>query len=167
VAAEKLPRADAARIVEHLTACLESSGLVCGEDFVWAGSWRRGAEAVGDLDLVLRERPADEAFQSEQGVDLLRGGPSRAHYAYGGLQVDVWTYDSHRQRGAMLLFATGPGRLNIILRTKAQKKGWLMNQYGVWDGDSQVDDGTEQSILELLDMDGRHLEVPAERSRYS
>ena len=157
IAADRLDRMEARKLVERLTTRLQ----VAEVQHVWCGSWRRGLPSVKDLDLVVVNRDADW-FSVLLDLPMKAGGPSRAHYNLGdGRQLDVWSC-TREQTAPMCLFATGPGRLNIVMRTKAERAGLLLNQYGLWEGQARVDDNTERDIFDKVGMTYR---TPAERER--
>jgi DNA polymerase/3'-5' exonuclease PolX len=165
------PWAGASLIVARLTAELHEAGLRVGgppdvADAWWAGSYRRDAPTVGDLDLVVRSdavdrlppsvaRPREGLVQWSADVDCLDDT---------WIQVDVWSARPGAV-GPMLVFATGPGRLNIVMRAKAKGRGLLLNQHGAWRGAERLDDGTEEGVFAAVGMEYR---TPVERqARYA
>jgi len=147
------PRAQVAPIVRELEKRLPGS-TICG-------SWRRGAEQVGDVDVLIQTEtgelpdlgvlaglvvPASGAKKAGSGhVDMGDGKPP--------LQVDVYACTA-QSRGAFLWFLTGPKNLNIRMRSTALGMGWKLSQYGLLTRDGeQVDDGTEQSVASWLGVE--------------
>jgi len=164
-------RDDAARFVDLL---ISEMGDV---EYHVCGSWRRGAPTIGDLDVVIvtPDGTMGEGDLFNPGIELPRSfKPQRRgdRTAFGDLLIgdesfhlDCWSCASH-QRGAMTMFATGPGPLNIQQRTHALSLGYHLSQTGlirVSDGE-QVDEGTEESIYQILDLPWL---TPADRQRWS
>lgn len=132
-----------------------------------AGSWRRGADPVGDLDLVLVNATGTlSADLLRPGVRLPtcveweRQGDKIAHGTIPvagqsvGVHVDVWAC-TPMQRGAFLAFATGPMQLNLRQRASAKRRGLALSQNGVFDRTTweQLDDGTEEGVYAAIGWD--------------
>lgn len=128
------------------------------DNFHLAGSARRGKkEDLHDLDIIyLGERipniPGSAAFV--EGKNILRT-------TIRGESVDIYRCDPENF-GAMLFFLTGPQEYNIMMRTKAKKKGFKLNQYGLFDRETNefIAGRTEKEILDAL---GSPYKEPSER----
>lgn len=101
-----------------------------------AGSLRRRKETVRDLDiLVTSTDPAAvmERFVTLPGVnDVVARGMTKSTVRTGdGIQVDCRVVEE-KSFGAALLYFTGSKNFNIRLRSMAVKKGWKVNEYGVF-----------------------------------
>jgi DNA polymerase (family 10) len=125
-----------------------------------AGSVRRDKDIVGDIDfaVVLFEGILDETFFSlarkEFGAPLVGGVPGmkKAVYLWRGVQLDFWLC-APNLLGPMMLFLTGPASLNIRMRAAAKARGWVLNQYGLFDSlGHSVGEQTEQGIFSNLGM---------------
>jgi DNA polymerase/3'-5' exonuclease PolX len=114
---------------------------------------------IGDFGLPDAVKIASDWF----GYEEIRGGAYKSEGlvpAYKGLPLllNFWSVPSKPAMGAMLLFATGPYDLNIMMRAKAQGKGWKLSQYGLFathdelQDETQLDDGTEEGIFSLLQL---------------
>lgn len=161
---ERYPRERIAPVVAALEDELRAHGIV-GEV---CGSWRRGAPDGKDLDVVVQHHARDalDILASVGMATVTRGGPAVANGVIhwdGGLTlpVDVWRAEG-ADLGGMLVFATGPGRLNIVMRTQAARKGLLLSQYGVFDKASKerLDDGTEEGVFAAV---GWPFQTPEQR----
>lgn len=125
---------------EHLRPCRAIQQLE------FAGSYRRGKETVGDLDILVVARDAKEvmdclaAFPETEEV-LARGETKMSLRLAGGLQVDVRVVPE-ASFGAALQYFTGSKEHNIILRGRARERGLKINEYGVF----RVHDGKEERI---------------------
>jgi DNA polymerase (family 10) len=150
------PRAQLQPVVEQLGT--ELSLLNPGLEFTFCGSWRRGVDVIGDLDiLVITETGRLAPDLLDPGVEL----PESVTWQH----LDVWCAKPE-SRGAMLVFTTGPGQLNMRQRARAKARGMALSQNGLTDRESgvQLDDGTEQDIYRLL---GLPYLSPEERQRYA
>jgi DNA polymerase (family X) len=144
----------AAELLEYLR---EVPGV---ETVTPAGSLRRAKETVGDLDLLVTGPGAAEALEKfvahPKAHEVLGKGPNKASIKYGleGLQVDLRALASDSY-GAALLYFTGSKDHNIVLRSRAQKIGLTLNEYGlaqVADG-ARVASATEEEIYAKLGLD--------------
>ncbi len=107
-----------------------------------AGSLRRMAETIGDLDLLVaageRDAPAImDAFTATgmvQGV-LAKGDTKSSVLTRAGLQVDLRVVPLDAWGAAMIYF-TGSKAHNIRIREMAVRKGLKLNEYGLFDAKS-------------------------------
>jgi DNA polymerase (family 10) len=107
-----------------------------------AGSLRRRAETVGDIDILVTSRAPEavmDAFVAAPPVaQVLSRGPTRSSVVLGiGLQADVRVVEPESY-GAALQYFTGSKEHNVALRERAVRRGLKINEYGVW----RVDDNT-------------------------
>ncbi|HER43397.1 MAG TPA: DNA polymerase III, partial [Candidatus Eisenbacteria bacterium] len=116
----------ASEIARSLIAYLEELDGV--KKVVIAGSYRRGRETVGDLDILIAAKRGVDAsgyFVKYDDVrDILSRGESKASVLLdSGLQVDLRIVPA-ASFGAALLYFTGSKEHNIALRKIAQKRKW-------------------------------------------
>jgi DNA polymerase (family 10) len=102
----------------------------------YAGSLRRMAETIGDLDLlVASEDPVAvmDAFTSVGVVErvLARGETKSSVITRAGLQVDLRVVPLEAWGAAMIYF-TGSKAHNIRIREMAVRKGLKLNEYGLF-----------------------------------
>lgn len=124
-----------------------------------AGSYRRGRETVGDLDLLVTGDHAEEAlakFVKHPRVhDVLGQGTTKASALFGleGLQVDVRAVPAESY-GAALQYFTGNKEHNVALRQRALKMGLTLNEYGLFklSDETRVAGATEEEIYEALGL---------------
>jgi len=123
-----------------------------------AGSGRRRKETIGDLDILVSSiRPEEVAdwFVSMPRVDrVISKGTTRSTIVVGArLQVDLRVVPPESY-GAALQYFTGSKEHNIKLRTIAVKKGYKLNEYGLFDRDTdeRIAGETEGEIYEILGM---------------
>lgn len=123
--------------------------------FVLAGSIRRRASQVGDIDVLLVDLP-DAQWAMLEHVDdfkLIEYGPKRARGTFRShgkrVQLDIRRVgQSHL--GAALEYFTGPKGHNLGMRSKAKKKGMKLNEYGLWKGTKLIAAATEKDIYDAL-----------------
>ena len=115
-----------------------------------AGSYRRKRDTVGDLDILVccrRGTSAVERFVHYPEVEeVLERGPTRASVRLAcGLQVDLLVLPSVSY-GAGLYYFTGSKAHNIAVRRLGQRRGLLINEYGVFRGRRRVGGRDEREI---------------------
>ena len=152
--APRVQRAVAIPSAEALVAYLEQSSGV--SRVIAAGSYRRGLETIGDLDILVTApagRAVMDRFVAYQEVrDVLAHGATKSSVRLqSGLQVDlrVVPQDSY---GAALLYFTGSKAHNVVLRQLAQQRGLKLNEYGVFRGDKPIAGETEESVYASLGL---------------
>jgi DNA polymerase (family 10) len=102
----------------------------------YAGSLRRMAETIGDLDLlVASEDPVAvmDAFVDGSDVErvLAKGDTKSSVLMRQGLQVDLRVVPLEAWGAAMIYF-TGSKAHNIRIREMAVRKGLKLNEYGLY-----------------------------------
>ncbi len=111
-----------------------------------AGSYRRGKETIGDLDiLVASNNPAAVMERFDQFPNIAavlgRGDTKMSVRLGGGMQVDLRVVPAE-SFGAALQYFTGSKEHNVVLRGMAKNRGLKINEYGVY----RVSDGKEEQI---------------------
>jgi DNA polymerase (family X) len=124
----------------------------------WAGSLRRMAETVGDVDLLVAgERPAEvmDAFVGDElaGSVIAHGETKSSILTTAGLQVDLRVIDLDVW-GAALIYFTGSKAHNVRIREMAVRRGLKLNEYGLYDAGSGELLGaeTEEIVYERLGL---------------
>jgi len=133
-----LPVADEATAV--LSAYLRRHGAHRIEA---AGSSRRRRETIGDLDLIVvgdDPKALADAFVTHPEVkEVLGHGEAKSSAVFAsGLQVDLRPF-SLEDLGAALQYFTGSKAHNVALRERAQRRGFKLNEYGVF----RIEDGVK------------------------
>jgi DNA polymerase (family 10) len=144
----------AAQLREHLQSCRSIEKLELG------GSYRRGKDTVGDLDMLVVSNDPGEVmdrfaqFASVASV-LGRGDTKMSVRLRGGFQVDLRIVSSE-SFGAALQYFTGSKAHNVVLRGRAKQRGLKINEYGVYrvaDGsETYIAGETEESVYAALDL---------------
>ena len=123
-----------------------------------AGSLRRGAETIGDIDLLCEAKDGEaivSAFTQFDGVQrILAAGATKGSVtvALGDereIQIDLRVVPVE-SFGAALQYFTGSKEHNVRLREMAVKKKWRLNEYGLYDGEKQIAGRSEEGIYKKL-----------------
>jgi DNA polymerase (family 10) len=124
----------------------------------YAGSLRRMAETIGDVDLlVASDRPelVMDAFVGYGTVArVLAHGPTKSSIVTtSGLQVDLRVIELEAWGAAMIYF-TGSKAHNIRIREMAVRKKLKLNEYGLFRADkgSLLAADTEEAVYERLGL---------------
>lgn len=145
---------DAERQAEPLAAHLRDLAGV--KQVVVAGSYRRGRETVGDLDVLVTARRGSAVMERFVGYPrverVVSKGPTRSTVLLaGGLQVDLRLLPE-RAFGAALHYFTGSKAHNIQIRRLAQRQQLKINEYGVFRGDDRLTGKTEKSVFKAVGL---------------
>ncbi len=125
------------------------------DEAVAAGSLRRKKSTIGDIDIVVRTKKSElvlKKFVKLKFVKQVLGiGEEKATIITGdGIQVDCRVF-TDEEFGAGLLYFTGDKQHNIWLRKIAIKKGWKLNEYGLFDKkNKRIAGKTEEEIYDAL-----------------
>ena len=127
------------------------------------GSIRRKEKNPVDIDIVLipkNEASKDkiEEIMEKKGKRIL-GGEKKAYFKIQGVEVELY-YTIVEEWGATLLAYSSEFGAGIGLRVVAKKKGFKLNQHGLWKGNRRVAGKTEAGIYRAL---GRPYKEPWER----
>jgi DNA polymerase (family X) len=131
-----------------------------------AGSLRRGRETVGDLDLLVTVEQGKYAPETVNSIaehilaypgieqKLAQGENKVSFILKNGLQVDVRILETEHF-GAALLYFTGSKEHNVVLRGRANKLGFTLNEYALatLEGERPVAGATEEEIYTKLGLD--------------
>ena len=139
----------ARQYAEPLAAYLgETPGV---ERVVIAGSYRRGRETVGDLDILVTavaDSPVMDRFTAyDEVAEVISSGTTRATVILrSGLQVDLRVVPAH-SLGAALHYFTGSKAHNIQIRRLGQQRDLKINEYGVFKGEHAIAGESEESVF--------------------
>lgn len=153
----RTPIARALPLAEGMVADLRE--VAAAERVEAAGSVRRFRDTIGDVDILAASddpAPVMRAFAGLPEVRdvLARGATKCSIVTHDGMQVDLRVVPP-RAFGAALLYFTGSKEHNIRLRERAQRRGWILNEYALADADTgeTVAADTEASIYAALGLD--------------
>ena len=121
-----------------------------------AGSFRRGRETVGDLDILVEASNGADVSARFVGYPevrtVLAHGPTRASVRLtSGLQVDLRVIAAESY-GAGLYYFTGSKAHNIAVRKLGQRRGLKINEYGVFKGERRVGGRREQDVFDAVGL---------------
>lgn len=126
-----------------------------------AGSARRMKETIGDLDiLIVSENPGpvmDFFVTMPEVQQVLAHGETKSMVRLkNGMDADLRVVPK-KSFGAALCYFTGSKEHNVALREIAIKKGYKLNEYGLFEirgkSERQIAGETEEEIYHALGMD--------------
>lgn len=122
-----------------------------------AGSYRRGRDTVGDLDVLVCAPDGSLATDAVRRYpdfrELTAAGPTKlSGLLHNGLQVDIRVLGPE-SFGAALHYFTGSRDHNIHLRQLARDRGLKLSEYGLFRGHRRIAGATEDELFNALDLD--------------
>ncbi|MEN0110943.1 MAG: DNA polymerase/3'-5' exonuclease PolX [Planctomycetota bacterium] len=179
--------ADADAVVERLLAHMDACDAVHRREP--AGSYRRGKETVGDLDLLVDVGAAtdgDRAMDAEavaavmdrfgdlEGVAdvIARGDTKMSVRLESDLQIDLRCVPSE-SFGAALQYFTGSKEHNVEVRGRAKARGLRVNEWGVFREDpsgelgERVAGDAEEAVYAALDLPAFPPELRENRDEFA
>jgi len=101
-----------------------------------AGSYRRGCETVGDLDLLIEAQDATAAMDRLQAfpgvVEVLAHGETKMSVRLeSNMQIDLRVVPGE-SFGAAWQYFTGSKEHNVAIRSRAKQLGLKVNEWGVY-----------------------------------
>jgi DNA polymerase (family 10) len=143
-----------AELRRHFATC---QGL---EQLEFAGSYRRGKETVGDLDILAVADDPTEAMDALAGFvglgQILARGPTKMSIRTAkGFQIDLRVVPAE-SFGAALQYFTGSKEHNVMLRGRAKDKGLKINEWGVFrvkdEKETRIAGATEEDVYATLKL---------------
>jgi DNA polymerase (family X) len=152
---QRLPLAVALPAVEQVLRELTACGAV--DAIAPAGSVRRFRDSVGDIDILVTSSQPHKVMAAFTSLGLVKqvlsAGDTRASVlTHADLQIDLRVVP-HASFGAALQYFTGSQAHNIKLREIAIRKGFKLNEYGVFQDDVSVAGETEQDVYAALGVE--------------
>lgn len=118
-----------------------------------AGSIRQGKEMVGDIDIVIIPKdPVDEfVIKIKEKIEFEYGGSKKLFGMYKERPINIFI-TNEGSYGACLYQSTGPALYNVHIRQVAKRKGFKLNEYGLFNRETgeKIAGETEDSIFEAL-----------------
>ncbi len=153
---QRTPLGQALPVVENIMGALKgTSGL---HVLAPAGSLRRLAETVGDIDLMGTADDPPRVLDAFSRLPLVKQvlvqGPKKVSVLVdGGLQVDLRLVEPD-SFGSLIQYFTGSKQHNIVLREWANRKGLSLNEYGITHLDTEVLEkfATEEAFYSRLGL---------------
>lgn len=133
------------------------------EQLEFAGSYRRGKDSVGDLDILVVSRQPAEVMQyfarfGEIGEELARGETKMSVRLENNFQVDLRVVPAE-SFGAALQYFTGSKEHNVIVRGRARQLGLKVNEWGVFrvsddlaQPEIRIAGTSEKEVYQALDL---------------
>ncbi len=143
-----------AALRDHLGAC------PAVERLEFAGSYRRGRETVGDLDVLVVSTDHDQVMDRLQAFadvadTIVRGDTKMSVRLKKGLQVDLRVVPAE-SFGAAWQYFTGSKEHNVVLRGRAKQRGLKINEYGVFrlsgDQETYLAGASEEEVYGALQL---------------
>ncbi len=168
---------------EHLVQRLMThlSGCDAIQKIEFAGSYRRGKETIGDIDILIvsdDHAAVMDRFQEFPALSsvIVRGDTKMSIRVDNQFQVDLRVVPQ-ASFGAALQYFTGSKEHNVALRSRARKLGMTVNEYGVAKIDSPEQllcGSTEEELYAILGLkwiapelrEGRHELAWAEQGEF-
>lgn len=121
-----------------------------------AGSVRRWKETIGDIDLLVTSKKPKEVMNFFVSLPMVASvvakGPTKTLVRLkNGLEADLRVV-SPRSFGAALQYFTGNKDHNIEIRKIAQKKGYKLNEYGLFRDQRRLAGKSEEEIYRKLGL---------------
>ena len=143
-------------VAKKLTGILKKIKGV--DQVIVAGSYRRGAETVGDLDILVSGNPkVDEAekkiYKAFPDHSSLASGETKIAFVIfpQNLQVDI-RFVPEDSWGAALLYFTGSKDYNVMMRKVAIEQNCLLNEYGLFKDGEYIAGKTEKEVFGKLGL---------------
>lgn len=156
---KRLLISDASAIAQSVVARMRKNCRSLRE-FVPSGSLRRWKESIGDLDFLCTSDDPKEIAREFAGMPaarkvLARGDTKVTIIHEDGVQCDLRVVPPE-SFGAALLYFTGSKGHNVALRELALKKGFTINEYGLFSLTNKkkpVAGRTEEEIYSKLGLE--------------
>jgi len=149
---------DADKIAGELRSHMSTCDAI--DQFDFAGSYRRGKETVGDLDMLVVSSNSEQvmdhfaSFPRVQEI-IARGETKMSVRLKTSFQIDLRVV-SEDSFGAAYQYFTGSQAHNVQLRGLARKRGLKINEYGLFqvgeEGDVYIAGKTEEDLYAALDL---------------
>jgi DNA polymerase (family 10) len=169
---ERVYWSTADQLVASITAHMKSCATI--KRMEWAGSYRRGRETIGDLDLLVvaddRELAMDhfEAYP-ERTQTIARGEQKKISIRVGkAFQVDMRLVNED-EFGAALQYFTGSKEHNVHVRRMASAKGLKINEYGVFreSDNAKIGGATEEEVYAAVGLPWIAPELREDRNEFA
>ncbi|MDH3248412.1 MAG: DNA polymerase/3'-5' exonuclease PolX [Acidimicrobiia bacterium] len=153
---QRTPISDAMPIAKRLVEALaELDGV---SDVAYCGSLRRHSETIGDIDITVagtEPQPVMDFIAGDQlAAEVIGHGETKTSIlTREGLQIDVRVV-APEEFGAATMYFTGSKAHNIAMRQRAIDRSWLLNEYGLFDTETEeiVARETEAEIYQAPGM---------------
>ncbi len=153
---QRTPISTAMPIAKRLVDALKELEGV--SEVAYCGSLRRHSETIGDIDITVAGTMPQPVMgfvaDHHLATEVIGHGETKTSVlTREGLQIDVRVV-APEEFGAATLYFTGSKAHNIALRQRAIDRGMLLNEYGLFDNetDEVIARETEAEIYRALEM---------------
>ncbi len=151
---QRLPLAIVMPAVEHVIQELRACAAV--EAIAPAGSIRRFRDTIGDIDILVASAAPEQVIKAFTQLGLVKqvlsaGGTRASVLTHADLQIDLRVV-ARESFGAAMQYFTGSTAHNVKLREIAIRKGFKLNEYGVYDGDTCLAGVSEEDVYQALGL---------------
>lgn len=155
---ERILWASADKIVQKLREYMGDCGDI--ERIEFAGSYRRGKETVGDLDMLVTSKNVSSVMDHFEHFEditstIVRGDTKMSVRLEDEFQVDLRVVPDE-SFGAALQYFTGSKDHNVRVRGLAKQKGLKINEWGVYrihgDEETLIAGENEADVYETLGL---------------
>ncbi len=144
---------------ETAAAVMDAVGPVPGcERIAAAGSLRRAAESIGDVDVLAAAQDSGPLMAAltamPEAAEIIASGPTKTSIrTTAGLQVDLRVVPLDCW-GAALQYFTGSQQHNVAIRELAVRRKLRLSEYGLFDAGSgeRIVSRTEEEVYERLGL---------------
>ncbi|MCM8826222.1 MAG: DNA polymerase/3'-5' exonuclease PolX [Candidatus Omnitrophica bacterium] len=122
-----------------------------------AGSLRRRKDTIRDIDILVVSSNPQKVMDKFVNLDLVKEvlakGETKSSVLAkeSNIQVDLRVVEED-SFGSALMYFTGSKQFNIKVRQYAIKKGYKINEYGVFKGERKLVSKSEDEIFEFFKM---------------
>lgn len=151
----RMPFKEAEKIVKPILKAIQKLAEV--KEVIVAGSFRRKKSTIGDFDIVIRTSSPELVLKKAVKLSFVKqilgiGKEKATIITREGVQVDMRVF-TDEEFGAGLLYFTGDKQHNIWLRKIAIRKGWKLNEYGLFDSkNKRIAGKTEKEVYDALGL---------------
>lgn len=144
--------------IKHLEKMIQGFPEV--EEAIVCGSVRRRKETIGDIDILATSDKPEKVMERFLGLPFIahvygKGTTKTNVKLKNGLDADLRVVPK-KSFGAAVNYFTGSKDHNIALREIAVKKGWKLNEYGLFKQiakrESQIAGRTEEELYKALGL---------------
>jgi DNA polymerase (family X) len=151
---QRLPLAVALPAAEHVVDELKQCAAI--QAIAPAGSIRRMRDTIGDIDILAASARPEQVVEAFTSLGLVKhvlsaGGTRASVLTHADLQIDLRVV-AQESFGAAMQYFTGSTAHNVKLREIAIRKGYKLNEYGVYDGDTSLAGDTEENVYRALGL---------------
>jgi DNA polymerase (family 10) len=125
-------------------------------DFEVLGSWIRGKEKIGDLDILMDVKDDLDLFGFKRFTYITKGTKIQRAIIFHNnkeFQIDIYKYkDYETEYIPTYSFLVGSGMFNVVLRNHAKKLGYVLSQNGLRKNGKEIPLDTEEELFNELGL---------------